>query len=412
LGLAITQQLVELHGGDIQVESKVGVGTQMTFSVPVGRADQMKNSDADKVMPDMYRSVQTSRPSVETYEGHEPLYTILAVDDEYSSLKAITNLLTVEQYAVTAVTSGDEALKELAKNGCYDLCILDIMMPGMSGFDVCRIIREKYSLLELPILLVTAKSQYTDLTAGLAAGANDFLEKPYNHMELKSRVGTLVQLKRSADELVRKELSFLQAQIKPHFIYNTLNTILSYSYTDHPRSRKLLHHFSTYLRSCFDFKETADVVPLAKEVALLHAYVEIEKARFVDMLDVDIQIDPAAMDIPIPSLIIQPLVENAIHHGIMKKESGGSLTVVVMRDKAGLYIEVKDDGVGMAADTGRSGEGPGVNRRGVALDNIRKRLFHLYGRPLIIRSEAGKGTSIIVSIPIQDANQAENREIG
>src|SRR5262249_46439138 len=159
-------------------------------------------------------------------------------------------------------------------------------------------------------------SQYDDLTVGLAAGANDFLEKPYNHTELKSRVGTLVQLKRSADELVRKELSFLQAQIKPHFIYNTLNTILSYSYTDHQRSRKLLHYFSTYLRNCFDFKETADFVPLEKEVALLHAYAEIEKARFVDMLDVDIQVDPAALEVPIPSLIIQPLVENAIYHGI------------------------------------------------------------------------------------------------
>ncbi|WP_135556275.1 hybrid sensor histidine kinase/response regulator [Paenibacillus cymbidii] len=413
LGLAITQQLVELHGGTIRVRSEVGVGTQMTFSVPAGRSDRTNGREADglpavAVFGPGSAAAQTAVAAPASPERErQGAYAILAVDDDYSSLKAMANLLAVEGYAVTTAANGEEALRALSSGRTFDLCILDIMMPGMSGYEVCRIVRERYSLLEQPILLVTAKSQYNDLAAGLAAGANDFLEKPYDHAELKSRVGTLVQLKQSADELVRKELSFLQAQIKPHFIYNTLNAILAYSYSDHPRSRKLLHNFSTYLRNCFDFKETTAFVPLEQELALLQAYVEIEKARFLDMLEVSIQVDPEMIGAFVPPLVIQPLAENAIYHGIMKKENGGRLTVSVGREHDMLRIEVADDGVGMAseAEEGRAGAAA-AKRKGVALDNIRKRLYRLYGSELVIRSEAGKGTVVSMTIPLGGAGES------
>lgn len=401
LGLTITQQLVELHGGTIRVESEPGAGSKFIFSVPAGSASQTVVHEPDsRRWADIYGAQAQAEvaAAVQQHPG-DGAVRILAVDDEYSSLKAITNLLTVEKYTVTTATNGEEALKALMSGGSFDLCILDVMMPGLSGYEVCRQIRAKYSLLELPVLLVTAKNQYHELAAGFAAGANDYLEKPYDHVELINRVGTLVQLKRSSDELVRKELSFLQAQIKPHFIYNTLNTILSFSYTDHQRSRKLLNNFGVYLRSCFDFKEATGFVSLDKELAMLRAYTEIEKARFGEMLEVEIQVKDVDPEFQVPSLIVQPLAENAIYHGIMKKENGGRLVVKASMEAGQLRIEVADNGVGMKMAAGESAGQSFDGRKGVALENIRKRLFHLYGVEPVIRSVPDRGTTVVVVIP-------------
>lgn len=397
LGLSITQQLVELHGGSIELKSEEHVGTRMTFSIPLGQREQAERSQPLEEMEPLYGPAPTHPSGPVVYRQTEGTYRILAVDDEYSSLKALINILSLEHYRVTAVGSGEEALKLLRQGESFDLCILDVMMPGLSGYDVCRAIRQQYSVVDLPVLLVTAKTHYNDLAAGFAAGANDFLEKPYDWIELKSRVGTLLQLKRSASELVQREMAFLQAQIKPHFIYNTLNTILSFSYTHHEKSRKLLTDFSLYLRSCFDFKPDDSFVGLEKELGLLKAYVEIEQARFGELLEVEFRIDPQGIPCQIPSLVLQPLVENAIHHGIMKKEDGGKVTVSVVQEEDGLHIEVADNGIGFQPHAGRREE----SRQGIGLANIDKRLRTLYGSGLNITSAPDEGTVISLDIPME-----------
>ncbi|WP_165452169.1 ATP-binding protein [Paenibacillus thalictri] len=413
LGLAITRQLVELHGGEIRVESEVGAGSQFTVSIPAGNRSGIHPSQAAADVTNVTWTARetgvlpiTAMPSSADIERNpeKAAYRVLVADDDYSNLKALVNLLVIEHYQVTAVSSGEAALRELELSAPYDLCILDVMMPVMSGYDVCLQIREHYSLLELPVLMVTAQTPYRNLNAVFAAGANDFLEKPYDYNELKSRVSTLVQLKQSAEESLRRELAFLRAQIKPHFLHNTINAIIAYSYSDQERCRKLLRNFSFYLRHCFDFKETDQWIRVEQELHLVNCYLDIEKARFGDMLETSITVDPGALNCLIPPLMIQPLVENAIKHGILKKEDGGTLTLLVALRGNSLHVEIADDGVGMnaagqeaaAAAADDLGEDPGT---GVALDNVRKRLLHLFGTDLRISSEPGLGTTIEIDIP-------------
>jgi len=127
------------------------------------------------------------------------------------------------------------------------------------------------------------------------------------------------------------------------------------------------------------------------------------------MLEVSIDVDPEMIGALVPPLVIQPLAENAIYHGIMKKENGGRLAVTIRREYDMLRIEVADDGVGMSSEAEEEGRAAGVaagKRKGVALDNIRKRLYRLYGSELVIRSEAGKGTVVSMEIPLGGAGEA------
>src|SRR5699024_1061930 len=147
--------------------------------------------------------------------------------------------------------------------------------------------------------------------------------KPVNSLELKSRVRTLINLKRAKEEHDQMQGAWLQAQIQPHFIFNTLNSIAALGILDIAKMQKLLHEFSNYLRISFDFKNSNPVVELKHELELVKSYIYIEQERFEDRLKVDWDIDDN-LNFHIPPLSIQPLVENAINHGILKKLEGGT----------------------------------------------------------------------------------------
>jgi signal transduction histidine kinase len=205
LGLSVTKRLVELHGGVIQVESEVGVGSRFIFTLPTCE-DGVPAAEADEDVSTEERGFirhwnqeATELPQVEGDSG----YRILVVDDEPINLRVLTNLLSLKRYSVTTLSSGVEMLDNLYGLGQYDLIILDIMMPGLSGYDVCRKIREAYALHDLPVLLMTAKQREESLTAGFEAGANDYIPKPFDRNELLSRVHTLLTLKRAVGEMKR-----------------------------------------------------------------------------------------------------------------------------------------------------------------------------------------------------------------
>ncbi|MEA4954383.1 MAG: histidine kinase [Pseudoflavonifractor sp.] len=196
------------------------------------------------------------------------------------------------------------------------------------------------------------------------------------------------------------ELAFLQSQIKPHFLYNSLNTIASVSCYDVEKSRTILTNFSNYLRRSFDFKELSQFVPLSREVELVKAYIEIEKARFEERLEVTFDICDD-LEFRVPVLMLQPIVENAVNHGILPKREGGHIHICIKRENRRLVFMVKDDGVGMTPESLNSilKHGP---TNGVGLANIDTRLRKYYKKGMQISSSPGMGTEIRWYIPIND----------
>ncbi len=401
LGLGITKRLIELHGGTIAVASELGEGSTFSFTIPIGdKSEQVPASrNGRSAMEDGKLSEPFIAVAAEQLYDRDSQYTILAVDDDPVNLQVIVSAFASEPYEVLVARHGEEALSMLERHRHIDLVVLDVMMPGLSGYETCRRIRQRYSLSELPVLLATAKNEPEDMLNGFGAGANDFLTKPYYSVELRARVRTLLDMKRSAEEAIASEIAFLQAQIKPHFLYNALNTLVSLSLDEPKTTYHLLIKLSRYLRSSFDFNHLDKLVPLRKELELTESYLDIEKARFGDRLRVVYAIDADA-DCMLPPLALQPIVENAVRHGIMKRKKGGTVSISVRQEERLVILTVEDDGRGMPQSLLQSlfadKDGPGA----VGLRNIQTRMMRMYGYGLEIDSKEGQGTKVTLRFPV------------
>lgn len=201
LGLTISKQLIELHGGKIWVESMVSQGTSFHFTLPIEAQVFYPDQESLIIASPLYQVDAPIEPNsidehgVKKYRcdfaGKE--FTILIVDDEPINLHVLSNHLSVKHYHLVQANNGIEALQYLSSRE-FDLVILDVMMPKMSGYDVCRKIREKFSINELPVLFLTAKNQVGDSVKAFACGGNDHLIKPVDKYELLARVETHLRL--------------------------------------------------------------------------------------------------------------------------------------------------------------------------------------------------------------------------
>jgi signal transduction histidine kinase len=171
-----------------------------------------------------------------------------------------------------------------------------------------------------------------------------------------------------AAELSRAQLHTLKMQLKPHFLFNTLNSISSLMYTDVESADAMLARLSDFLRLTLD-RELDQEITLNEELEFVRRYLEIEKIRFEDRLNVSVDVAHDVQDARVPTLALQPLIENAIHHGIAARPDGGSIAIKAHRHDDTLRISVADDGVG--ADT--------LPRERIGLANTRARLERLYG---------------------------------
>jgi signal transduction histidine kinase len=394
LGLSICRQLVGLMNGDIYVEwSEEGKGTRIAFQLPAAEGVPV-NAQLGSDYAEILQRIESSPGGRKVRE--EGGFTLLAVDDESSNLQVLGNLFAGKDIQVITARSGLEALSKIRADRRIDLVLLDVMMPRMSGYEVCRAIRKSFSLFELPVVMLTARNTPQDIAAGFEAGANDFIVKPFDAWEVRARVHTLLELKRSVGEALKAEMAFLQSQIKPHFLFNALNAILSVCYSDSKRAAQLIAHLGHYLRSSFDLPGTGVFVTLKDELKLVEAYVEIEKARFEERLELVCEIDETLLSALFLPLSIQPLVENAIRHGIMKKEDGGKIRLTVKAEGDDVYVEVWDNGIGIAAQKLATllDRGGLRERRGVGLANIHRRLLNYYGEGLRVESVEGSWTCV------------------
>jgi signal transduction histidine kinase len=194
--------------------------------------------------------------------------------------------------------------------------------------------------------------------------------------------------------LIETELKALREQLRPHFLFNTLNTIaVLVREQRNDDAVTLIARLSSLLRMSLDNTRVQEVT-VRQEMDFLGRYIEIQKARFSDRLTVDVAIDAAAMEARIPNLLLQPLVENAILHGIATKTGPGRVEVRGHVEAGQLHLEVRDDGPGLGDGTKRAKEG-------VGLTNTRERLAKIYGThgQLSLRSEAGRGVSVQIILP-------------
>ncbi|MNW55081.1 Sensor histidine kinase YpdA [compost metagenome] len=281
----------------------------------------------------------------------------------------------------------------------WDLLIADVMMPQMSGYELTQKVREHYSISELPILLLTARSQPADIYTGFLSGANDYVTKPVDAIELKYRIRALTIMKQSFSERLRIEAAYLQAQIHPHFLFNTLNSIMALSETDTKRMQQLVGAFTSFLQISFDFLNTGELVSLSHELELVKAYLHIEQTRFSDRLSVVWAVEPGIHAL-VPPLSIQPLVENAVKHGLLSQQQGGTIEIRITRLQKAVRIEVRDDGPGMDHDTLSTLLNPTMkDKKGIGIANTNRRLLQFYGQGLLIQSQPNKGTTVSFVVP-------------
>lgn len=399
LGLSICKQLVEMHGGTLVASSKPHHGSAFTFTLPLSPSS-LPEVEEDHLLKEATSLEEVSATS-SSNDAHTAIKStassdgtcILAVDDDPVNLKVLVSIFATETYEIFTATSGTEALSLLDTRE-WDLIITDVMMPHMSGYELTSRIRERYSISELPILLLTASNRDEDIEAGFRLGANDYVTKPMNATELKARVSSLTNLKQSVNERLRLEAAWLQAQIKPHFLLNTFNSIAALSKMDIERMDDLMEELSNYMRLSIDFQNFAKVAPLENELTLVRAYLYIQKERFDERLEVVWEVDDH-IQLDIPPLSIQPLVENAVIHGILKRVEGGQIRIRITDRGQDVEVCITDNGVGIDEEQLKHilDKQPG-ERSGIGLLNTDRRLKQHYGTGLTIESKLGTGTTV------------------
>src|SRR5699024_6995061 len=283
----------------ILMESSSGVGSTLSFTIPLATTSTPVKA-TEEVAATSYEPIRNNL-LLETAlfpinDKTEKLLitlsenaTILVVVNDVVNLEVIVNVLT-PYYKVKTARSGEEALKVIDKE-ILDVVITDVILPGISGYALTDEIRKQYSRTNLAVLLLTNDNHPGDVYSGFVAGANDYITKPAKSYDLLVRVGALAAIRRSVATMLQTENAWLQAQIQPHFLFNTLNTIASLGEFDIPRMKYLLKEFGNFLQRSYAYSNRDSLINLEEELALIDSYVSIQEVRFGERVSVQWDID-------------------------------------------------------------------------------------------------------------------------
>jgi len=195
------------------------------------------------------------------------------------------------------------------------------------------------------------------------------------------------------NELLQGQISIMLSQIRPHFLYNALVAIQELCLIDPQTASEAVGEFSNYLRGNLDSLSIKKTIPFEKELRHVETYLSLEKKRFGDKLSMAYDIEVS--DFFVPVLTLQPIVENAVRHGVTKREEGGSVTISTKETETDSVITVTDDGVGFDASRNQKRD----ERAHVGIENVRSRLVSMCRGSLSIQSEPGVGTTAVITVP-------------
>ena len=193
-------------------------------------------------------------------------------------------------------------------------------------------------------------------------------------------------------KLQESQISIMLSQIQPHFLYNTLNSIYQLCETNPMRARSMVNSFAEYLRNNLSSLEESGLIAFETELAHIKTYLEIEKVRFEDTLE--IEYDIGCVDFTLPVLTVQPIVENAVKHGTSKKRGGGKVVIQTRETEESYVIKVADTGCGFDPAKPKND-----GKRHVGIENVRQRLSNMCRGSLSIESKEGEGTLATITIP-------------
>ena len=326
--------------------------------------------------------------------GDERQILLFSTSDE--EIELITSYLAYEPYRVVVVTSEKVLLHDMDRLGAYALLIIGSAFMDNTIHDICWMIREHYTLGQLPILLV---QRDPDLRTHIAAQklANSVTTALSNRFEFCQKVHMLVELQASVRNTYDSRLAFLQAQMSPHFLFNTMNTIMAMCLNDPIEAYDLMGYFSQYLRGSLFSRDLDKPYPVYEEVDLLTAYLSIEKARFGEQISYEIESN-VPDEWSILPMLVEPLAENSVKHG---KHGNAPLHILVRLNAEGesLSVLVQDDGAGFDPQAqSQDAAGSEPHNKSIGLENVRARLKLYYNAPLCVDSAPGKGTRVSFTV--------------
>jgi two-component system, sensor histidine kinase LadS len=435
IGLTIARHLVELHEGVLKVVSQKGKGSQFEFTLPFRDKNEKEIAETAEQANEIPEISHHNLTIIDRETGKSSA-GILAVDDDPINIYIIQDLLANENYNIYTAQDGKHALEILEdKKRHVDLVLLDVMMPSISGYDLCRHIRKQYNLYQKPVLLLTAKQQEEDLLLGFEAGANDYLTKPFNTVELLSRVKSLIKLRKiTMENDILESSNTLKTRLlnmASHGLKNPL-TIINGNISLLLRNGSLTDQMQELIKS---MKRASD-----KMLCLIHEFLEnamIEEGKLIlnrelvnlnRLLKISVSALQAKAELKKQKLILTSkesvwikadetyfleILDNLIGNSIKFSPSGGRIWVgydeIKTRESSCVQISVEDEGPGMTADDLLNAFKPfsslsakptgGEFSTGLGLAIV-KQLVELHDGNIEIKSSHGQGCEFQIILPV------------
>jgi len=438
--LSITKQLVELHGGTIDVESEIDGGSRFFFTIPVF---MQSRTEVDlQIEPDP----SSVREGVNVTTGNDPfpagpvpvgsdrgepevpryglpgmdgdLY-ILAIDDEPVNMQVLSNIFLINNVTIQKAYNGPQALEIIETHGMPDLILLDIMMPGMNGYELCRLIREQYPANRLPVIMLTAKNQISDLVDALEAGASDYISKPFSKNELLSRI----KLHLNLAALNRKEGFIAVGQMASEILHDlttpmyAIRIATALAKKDPTTPVKQIEYFDAIEKEAVRLSEITDDIlkyvnkgqhlELSEENSAQFAK-ELEEEFRLLVTDKNIGISFNTVyqgTIVIDKKLMRRVIENIVRNAVEAlKDTKGEISIEIRKKSKDLIFSIRDNGPGIPVENRKRIFEPLVSYgkntgSGLGL-SIAKRIVESHQGKIWFSSGEDKGTVFYISLPL------------